>query len=119
MQAAKIPSFYEALEAFLNMLIKHIFLVKFFYNFFFFTYIKISKDLSAKYYQNNKERLQKKFHEKYWSLSKGENGGKWYKNFSEDERQNLVEYRKEYYKMRKNENASQIKTNWCFSKKTF
>ena len=32
------------------------------YNFFyfFFTYIKITKDTSAKYYQNNKERLQKK-----------------------------------------------------------
>ena len=31
-------------------------------NFFiyFFTYIKMSKDSSAKYYQNNKERLQKK-----------------------------------------------------------
>ena len=27
--------------------------------FFFFTYIEISKDPSAKYYQNNKERLQK------------------------------------------------------------
>ena len=25
----------------------------------FFMYIKMSKDLSAKYYQNNKERLQK------------------------------------------------------------
>ena len=27
----------------------------------FFTYIRISKDSSAKYYQNNKEKLQKKF----------------------------------------------------------
>ena len=26
----------------------------------FFTYLKISKDSSAKYYQNNKERLEKK-----------------------------------------------------------
>ena len=26
----------------------------------FFTYIKTSKDSSAKYYQNNRERLQKK-----------------------------------------------------------
>ena len=37
----------------------------FFYNFFyiyifFFTYIKIPKDSSAKYYRNNKIRLQKK-----------------------------------------------------------
>ena len=28
---------------------------------YFFTYIKISKDLSARYYQNNKKRLQNKF----------------------------------------------------------
>ena len=27
----------------------------------FFTYIRISKDSSTKYYQNNKEKLQKKF----------------------------------------------------------
>ena len=27
---------------------------------YFFTYIKISKDLSGKYYQNNKKRLQNK-----------------------------------------------------------
>ena len=35
---------------------------KFFYNFFynfFFIYIKMSKNLSANYYQENKERLQK------------------------------------------------------------
>ena len=31
--------------------------------------MNISKNLSAKYYQNNKERLQKKFGEKYQSLS--------------------------------------------------
>ena len=34
-------------------------LYKFFYN-FFFIYIKRSKNLSAEYYQENKERLQKK-----------------------------------------------------------
>ena len=36
---------------------------KFFYKLFlgfFFIYIKLSKNLSAKYYQENKERLQKK-----------------------------------------------------------
>ena len=38
----------------------------------FFTYIKITKDSSAKYYQNSKERLQKKVHERYHSLSKEE-----------------------------------------------
>ena len=32
----------------------------------------MSKDSSAKYYQNNKERLQKKARERYQSLSKGE-----------------------------------------------
>ena len=37
-----------------------------------FIYIKISKDSSAKYYQNNKERLQKKSCERYQSLSKEE-----------------------------------------------
>ena len=44
----------------------------FFYN-FFSIYIKISKNLSAKYYQENKERLQKKKkkgRERYQNLSK-------------------------------------------------
>ena len=31
-----------------------------FFNIFYFIYIKISKNLSAKYYHENKERLQKK-----------------------------------------------------------
>ena len=49
-----------------------------FNNFFinFFAYIKMSKDLSAKYYQNKKERLQHKAHERYQSLSKEEKGKK-------------------------------------------
>ena len=38
----------------------------------FSTYIKMSKDSSAKCYQNNKERQQKKAHEKYQGLSKEE-----------------------------------------------
>ena len=38
--------------------------------FFFFTYIKMSKNSSTKYYQDNKERLQKKDRERYQSLSK-------------------------------------------------
>ena len=40
----------------------------FFYNFFFinfFIYIKMSQNLSAKYYRENKERLQKRAHERY------------------------------------------------------
>ena len=39
---------------------------------FFFIYIKISKYLSAKYYQNNNERLQKKACQIYQNLSKEE-----------------------------------------------
>ena len=39
---------------------------------FSLTYIKLSKDSSAKYCQNNKERLQKKAGNRYQSLSKGE-----------------------------------------------
>ena len=36
------------------------------------TYIKKSKDWSAKYYQNNKERLQKSSDERYQSLCREE-----------------------------------------------
>ena len=35
-----------------------------------FTYTKISKNSSTKYYQDNKEKLQKKNREGYKSLSK-------------------------------------------------
>ena len=48
--------------------LKMIFLNPFFNNFlknFSYVYIKISKTLSAKYYQENKERLQKKPAERY------------------------------------------------------
>ena len=41
------------------------------------------KNFSAKYYRENKEKLVKK-------------------NLSEDEKQNLVEYRKKYDRLRKN-----------------
>ena len=47
----------------------------FFYNFlynFFLIYIKMFKNLSAKKYQGNKERLQKKACERYQNLSKEE-----------------------------------------------
>ena len=69
--------------------------------------IKISKNLSAKCYQENKERLQKKARERYQNLSKEEKekkqqyGRERYKNFSEDEKNKLVEYRKKYYRIRK------------------
>ena len=74
----------------------------------FFIYIKISKTLSAKYYQENKKRLQKKVCERYQNLSKEkkekkrQHGCEHNKNLSEDEKQKLVEYRKEYDRMRKN-----------------
>ena len=65
-------------------------------NYIFFTYIKVSKDSSAKYYQNNIERLQLKACERYQSLPKEDKEKKWqygcerYKNLPEDEKQRLV-----------------------------
>ena len=67
----------------------------------FFTYIKMSKDSSANYYENNKERLQKKSLKQrkreratiwLWTIQKSNT--RWKKK--------LLEYRKKYYKMRKN-----------------
>ena len=46
------------------------------------------KNLSAKYYQENKERPPKKACKRYQNLSK-------------EEKQKLVEHRKKYYKTRK------------------
>ena len=60
----------------------------------------MSKTISAKCYQENKERLQKKACEIYQILSKEEKEKKQqyscecYKNLSENENQKLVEYRK-------------------------
>ena len=48
----------------------------------------MSKKLSAKYYQENKKRLQEKARERY-------------QNLSEDQKQKLVKYRKKHYGMRK------------------
>ena len=45
--------------------LKYIFLLTFFIINFVFTYIKISKISSAKYYQDKKERLPRKAREKY------------------------------------------------------
>ena len=39
---------------------------------FFFRYINLSKNSSPKYYQKNKERLQKMARERYQNLSKEE-----------------------------------------------
>ena len=75
---------------------------EFFYNVFFyncyFIYTKMSKYLSAKYYKENKERLQERARERDQNFSKKERGKKWqygcehYKNLSEDKRQKLVEW---------------------------
>ena len=64
--------------------------------------MKISKTLSAKYYEENKERLQKKARERYQNLSREEKEKKQqyvrecYKNLSKDEKD------EKNYKMRKN-----------------
>lgn len=64
------------------------------------------KDWSAKYYQENKKSLQKKARKRYESLLK-EKSKKWqhgrerYKYLPEDERQGHVEFRKIYYKIKK------------------
>ena len=60
----------------------------------------MSIDSSAKIYKNNKERLQRKSREKYWSLSeekkkeKQQYGSEEYKNLFEDEKQRLADYGK-------------------------
>ena len=55
---------------FLNVSINPFFIKCFITSFliFFFIYIKMSKNLSAKYYQGNKEKLQKKAWERYQNL---------------------------------------------------
>ena len=66
------------------------------------------KNLSAKYYQENNERLLKKAHERYQNISKEEKekkqqyGCERYKNLSKDEKQKFVEYRAKYCRKRKN-----------------
>ena len=59
---------------FLNLSRNHLKKKKFnyFFTIFFFIFIKLSKNSSAKYYQDNKERLQKKTIERYQNLSKEE-----------------------------------------------
>ena len=70
--------------------------------------LKMFKNLSAKYYQENKERLQEKACERYQNLSKEKKekkrqyGRDHYKNRLQVEKQKLVEYTKKYYRMRKN-----------------
>ena len=58
----------------------------------------MSKNLSAKYYQENKERLQEKACKRYQNFfeeekeKKRQYDRKRYKNLSEDEKQKLVEF---------------------------
>ena len=91
----------------LKMKFLNLFIYFFFSEIFPCACIKMSKTLSAKHYQKNKERLKKKAHKRYQSLSKEEKEKKrqyvceCYKNLLEDEKQMLVEYRKRYYRMRK------------------
>ena len=69
------------------------FYIQFLYNFFS---LKNFRDSSAKYYPDNKERLQKKACKRYQSLSKEEKkkkqqyGRERYKNLPENEKQKLV-----------------------------
>ena len=83
---------YKILASFLGLLI--FLLISYI---IFSTNIKLSKESSAKCYQNNKERLQKKACERYQSPSKDKNwqqyGYERHKNFLEDEKQKVVEYR--------------------------
>ena len=65
----------------------------------------MSKDWSAKYYQTNDERVQKRACERNKSLSKEEKrkknrdyGQKQYKNLPEDLKQKWIGYRKNYLK---------------------
>ena len=77
----------------------------------------MSKNLSGKYYQENKERLQIKTRARYQNLSKEEKeesqqyGCECYKNLPENKK-NLVEYRKKY-RMRKKDFIIIIR-NFCF-----
>ena len=64
------------------------------------------KAFSAKYYQENKDQLQKEARERYQNLSKEEKeeklqyGCERYKNLSEDEKK-ACWVQKKYYRMRK------------------
>ena len=61
----------------------------------------MSKNLSPKYYPENKERLLEKARERYQNHSKEEKENMVVK-VTEDEKNKLIEYRKKYYKMIKN-----------------
>ena len=63
----------------------------------------IFEDSFAKYYQENKEKIQKKSHKRYENVTKGEAYNKQeyvceqYKNISKTEKQRPIEYRRKCY----------------------
>ena len=66
----------------------------------------MSKNLSAKYYQENKDykrKLARDFSKegRKETKKKRQYGRERYKNLSENKKNKLVEYRKKYYRMRK------------------
>ena len=69
----------------------------------------MSKNLSAKYHQENKEILQKKIMKDIKIFLKKKNkqnqtrqyDRECYNNLSEEEKQELVEYRRKYYRIKK------------------
>ena len=74
--------------------VNHNFFIIFFKT-FFFTYKKMSKNLSAKYYQENKEiKIGYPNRSKEGKEKKQQYGCERYKNISDDEKQKLAEYRK-------------------------
>ena len=87
----------KSIKEFLDPLVNQFFLLLIFF-IIFFTYIKISKDSSAKCYQNNKERLQKKSRKNIEVFPNKKKDQQYrherYKNLSEDKKQRLVEYKK-------------------------
>ena len=82
----------------------------------------MSKKKSVKYYQNNRERLQKKARERYQDLSEEEKNKtqqyvhERYKNLSENKKQRLVEYRKKHYEKWKNNTVNKWKIAEPYSK---
>ena len=83
----------------------------------------MSKNLSGKYYQENKERLQTKTRARYQNLSKEakeerqQYGCECCKNLPENKK-NLVEYRKKYYRMRKKDFIIIIRNSCFFIRKS-
>ena len=93
------------LNPLLYIYILFLFLFLFYFIYFLFIYLfiliymKMSNNLSAKFYQQNKKILQKKAFKKYQNLSKYEKnkrqyGRERYKILSEDEEQNLLSMEK-------------------------